>query len=208
MNSTTATAFETTDVDHDAVVRSSYKNHTDFGDVLGAIVTAKRPLKRIAEYGILDGFSLDVFARFSPDNCTIEARDIFEHFEGNCAKRSHLEARFANGLNTKVSILEGDFHDASRDLENGCYDLIHIDIANNGDIYAEAVQTLISKLAVGGLLILEGGTPARDQVAWMLQYGKPPIVPEIDRIKALRKYDVTVLGTFPGITVVRKKDTC
>ena len=202
-----ATTNETQENVLTAVIRSSYKNPVDYGDVLGAIVTAKRPLKRIAEYGILDGFSLDVFVRLSPDDCVIEARDIFENFDGNGARRSQLEARFANRLNNiKVSILEGDFHDASKDLDNGCYDLIHVDIANNGDIYAEAEQTLFSKLAVGGLLILEGGTPARDQVPWMLQYGKSPIVPEIDRLKALGKYDVTVLGTFPGITIMRKKD--
>jgi predicted O-methyltransferase YrrM len=184
-------------------VRSSYKGAADFGDVLGGIVVAKRPLHRIAEYGILDGFSLDVFAKLSPDDCVIEARDIFENFEGNRADRPTLEARFADCPN--VCILDGDFHEADRDLETGAYDLIHVDVANNGLVYAEAERVLVPKLAPGGLLVLEGGTPDRDTVSWMAKYGKPPMVPEVERLRASGKYDVTVLGTFPGLTVVSCK---
>ena len=190
--------------DGEHAVRSSYKGAADFGDVLGGIVAAKRPLRRVAEYGILDGFSLDVFARLSPDDCVVEARDIFERFEGNRADRSALQARF--GDCAKVRILDGDFHDAGKDLEAGAYDLIHVDVANNGAIYAEAEEVLVPKLAPGGMLLLEGGTPERDAVPWMKEYSKPPIVPVVDRLRASGRYDVTVLGTFPGLTVVRPKE--
>jgi hypothetical protein len=189
--------------DAEEEVRSSYKGATNFGDVLGGIVAAKRPLRRIAEYGILDGFSLDIFAKLSPEDCAIEARDIFENFEGNRADRAVLEARFADYPN--IRILDGDFHEADKDLETGTYDLIHVDVANNGSVYAEAERVLVPKLAPGGLLVLEGGTPERDVVSWMAKYSKPPMVPEVERLRASGKYDVTVLGTFPGLTVVSCK---
>jgi predicted O-methyltransferase YrrM len=192
----------TTDTE-EGKLRSSYKGAANFGDVLGGIVTAKRPLRRIAEYGILDGFSLDIFAKLSPDDCVIEARDIFDNFEGNRADRAALEVRFADCSN--IHILDGDFYEADKDLETGTYDLIHVDIANNGAVYAEAEQVLVPKLAPGGLLVLEGGTPERDMVSWMATYSKPPMVPEVERLRASGKYDVTVLGTFPGLTVVSCK---
>jgi len=184
-------------------VRSSYKHRADFGDVLGALMAAKRPLKRIAEYGILDGFSLEIFARLSPDDCAVEARDIFERFDGNGACRSQLEQRFSDC--DKISILYGDFHDADKDLEEGAYDLIHVDVANDGDVYAEAERTMLPKLAPGGILVLEGGTPERDRVPWMSKYGKRPIAPEVKRMRASGLYDVTVLGAFPGLTVIARK---
>jgi len=189
--------------DDEKEIRSSYKHAANFGDVLGAIVATKRPLRRIAEYGILDGFSLDVFSRGSPDGCIVEGRDIFERFEGNGARRPQLEARFAG--QSQVKILDGDFYEADKDLQDGAYDLIHVDVANNGAVYAEAERSLVPKLAPGGILILEGGTPARDAVPWMDEFSKPPIVPEVERLRASGLYDVTVLGSFPGLTVLSSK---
>lgn len=194
---------ETAGVSED-LVRSSYKSTADYGDILSAIISIKHPLRKIAEYGILDGYSLDVFARLSPEDCIIEARDIFEQFNGKCAKKDFLRARFSHIQ--KVKIMEGNFHNAPTELEDNCYDLIHVDIANTGDVYKKAEQTLITKLAPGGVLILEGGTPARDQVSWMIEYHKAPIVPEIERLRALGKYNITVLGAFPGITIIKKKE--
>ncbi len=185
----------------DESIRSSYKSAADFGDVLKGIVASKRPLRRIAEYGLLDGFSLDILARFSPSGCRVEGRDIFERFQGNRPRREALERRFA--LMPDVTILDGDFHDAERDLPEGAYDLLHVDIANDGTVYAEAVERLLPKLAPGGLLLLEGGTPERDQVPWMLERQRAPIVPELARLRAQGLIETWVLGHFPGLTVVR-----
>lgn len=185
-------------------VRSSYKSGANYGDILSAIVSIKYPLRRIAEYGILDGYSLEIFARLSPDDCIVEARDIFERFDGNCAKKTNIDARFSN--TRKVKIIEGNFHNAHQDLDDDSYDLIHVDIANTGDVYQEAEKTLISKLAPGGVLLLEGGTSSRDEVPWMVKYHKKPIAPEIERLRSLNKYDLTVLGTFPGLTIIKKKE--
>lgn len=182
-------------------VRSSYKHFANFGDILAGIVSAKRPMRHVAEYGILDGFSLDIFDRFSPDDCSVEAMDIFEGFKGNRPRRQQLQERFAG--RPKVQIREADFYNASRDLRDNHYDIIHVDIANNGSVFASAVEQLVPKLAPDGILLLEGGSPERDQVAWMIEYQKPPILPVIEKLQSSGLYDVTVLGSFPGLTMVR-----
>lgn len=187
-------------------VRSSYLSDADFGAVLAGIVFAKRPLTRVAEYGILDGFSLDILERFSPPDAVIEARDIFEDFKGNRPARELLDARF--GTSSKVIIQTGDFNDAGVELEDGAYDLIHVDIANTGDIYEKAARMLLPKLRPGGVILLEGGTPERDEVSWMRERNKRPICPVVDRwLKEEHAFDVCVLGKFPGLTLLRPLPT-
>lgn len=184
-------------------VRSSYKNTADFGAVLSGIVFAKRPLRRAAEYGILDGFSLDILERCSPPGAVIEGRDIFEEFCGNCPRRSVLDLRF--GKSKKVKIMKGNFDDAEEELEDGAYDLIHIDVANTGVEY-EVAERLMKKLARDGILLLEGGTEQRDCVPWMRDLNRAPMAPVIEKWRREGHLEVQVLGVFPGLTVVRNKE--
>jgi len=184
----------------DAAVRSSYKNSADFGAVLSAAVFAKRPLQRIAEYGILDGFSLDILERCSPPDAIVEARDIFDDFKGHYARPAFLRHRF--GKSEKVQVMHGDFYEAQAVLQDGAYDLIHVDIANTGSVY-EAAEQLVSKLAPGGLILLEGGTEHRDQVPWMREHHKAPMAPVVARWREEGQLEVQVLGEFPGLTVIR-----
>jgi hypothetical protein len=99
---------------------------------------------------------------------------------------------------TQVSVQRGDFWESPTLLGDGVYDLIHIDVANTGEVNAcwglrgrsdllhleshsrtrpysmpliaqlkvfrFAVEKLLPKLTPGGLLLLEGGSSARDQV--------------------------------------------
>lgn len=185
-----------------AAIRSSYLSRADFGAVLAAAVFSKRPLERAAEYGILDGFSLDILERFSPADTTIEAKDLFDDFKGNHSSRELLAARF--GSSEKVSISHGDFNNAGKDLADCAYDLIHVDVANTGETYEAAARMLPQKLKPGGILLLEGGTPERDAVEWMQTYHKKPICAVIERWLSEDTFEeVCVLGEFPGLTLVR-----
>jgi predicted O-methyltransferase YrrM len=182
---------------------SSYTHpNCTFGDILTSVTFAVAP-KRIVEFGILDGYSLAVFDRATSDACKIEAYDIFEKFLGNGARKPVLDARFGHRM-PKVSIAEGDFFDSPTMFTDGTIDLIHVDIANTGAVFRFAVEKLLSKLRPNGVMLLEGGTPARDQVPWMLKYNKTPIVPYIEELKSTPGVQVVVLGDFPGITLVRK----
>ena len=50
--------------------------------------------KKIVEFGILDGYSLDIFAKFSPPSTQIYAFDLFEDFIGNSSEEKKIRERF------------------------------------------------------------------------------------------------------------------
>jgi hypothetical protein len=183
---------------------SSYAHpNCTFGDVLTSVTFALAP-KRIVEFGILDGYSLAVFDRATSDaDCKIEAYDIFEKFVGNGSRKPVLDTRFGHRA-PKVTIAEGNFYDSPTMLADGSIGLIHVDIANTGEVFRFAVEKLLPKLTPNGVLLLEGGTPARDQVPWMIKYNKTPIVPYIEELKGTSGVQVVVLGDFPGVTLVRR----
>jgi len=109
---------------------SSYKNNLNYGDLLESITFIQKP-KSILEIGILDGFSLKCFSDNSDKNSKIDAYDIFDEFNGNHANKLELIEKFKEYNN--VNIQYGDFYELHK-LEYK-YDIIHIDIANNGDVY-------------------------------------------------------------------------
>ena len=82
-------------------------------------------------------------------------------------------------------------------------DIIHIDIANNGDVFEYAIKNYLPKLCENGILLLEGGSIERDKVEWMSKYNKPLIEPVIKKhIK--NNLNIQVIGSFPSITIIRK----
>jgi uncharacterized UPF0146 family protein len=173
---------------------SSYKSSIDYCTLIEGITLAVRP-RKVVEIGILKGFSLECFRKSSGSSTEIKAYDIFEEFNGNHGDKESLQTLFAPYDN--VSVGYGDFYKIHKTIEN--VDIIHIDIANNGDVYEYAIQNYLPKLTDNGVMILEGGSPERDNVEWMNKYRKPKISPVVE------KYGLSVLGTFPSITIARKR---
>ncbi len=175
-------------------MNSSYNNKVTFGDILNTITFTLNP-KKIVEVGILEGFSLECFAESSNSDTIIQAYDIFEEFNGNHANRENLVSRFKKYNN--VTINYGDFYNVHNDISN--VDIIHIDIANNGDVFEFAIKNYLPKLSKNGIMIMEGGSEQRDNVEWMIKYNKPKIQPVV------KKYGLKVVGTFPSITIIKKE---
>ncbi len=175
-------------------MRSSYKNNLTYKELLESIVFLKNP-KKIIEFGILDGFSLEVFSK--KEDCKIEAYDIFEEFNGNGSDRKLID-KFKHINN--VTIEYGDFYKKFIDIEDSSTDIIHIDIANNGDVYQFALEKYFSKLTEKGILILEGGSKVRDEVEWMNKYNKRKINPYLKSLNLKWK----IIGDFPSITLISK----
>ena len=178
-------------------MNSSYKNTIDFGDIISTITFMKNPQK-IVECGILEGYSLSKFIENSSINTSIDAYDIFDDFNGNHAikdKITHLFSPYKN-----VNINYGDFYKVLNKYPDNSIDILHIDIANNGDVYEYAFNNYISKIKRSGIMLLEGGSKERDNVEWMIKYNKPKIQPIIQKYK--QKYDIKVVGDFPSITIV------
>lgn len=180
-------------------MRSSYLSKLEYSDIFKSVLFDKK-INNVLEIGILDGYSLELISNVTKAN--INAYDIFEEFEGNSANKDYLLEKFKDYKN--VNIEYGDFYQLHTIINDNSLDLIHIDIANNGDVYEYVFQNYMEKLTNDGTLILEGGSIERDNVEWMIKYDKPKIQPILDNYKD--QYHIITIGSVPSITIVRKKN--
>ena len=179
-------------------MRSSYMTKDlNYGDLIGNIVYLLKP-KKIVEIGILDGFSLEIFANNSTNETDIKAYDLFDEFIGNHAIKSVLDDKFSKFLNVKIN--KGNFYELHNLLEDEI-DIIHIDIANNGDVIEYAIKNYLPKLSKNGILLFEGGSLERDNVEWMQKYNKTPIHPLLQKYENV--LDISIIGSFPSITLIK-----
>ena len=180
-------------------MRTSYNNaNLSYGDLLNGITMVKNP-KTIIEIGILDGYSLECFINSSTKYTQINAYDLFENFNGNHSNKNELIEKFSKYPNVHVEC--GDFYELNNIIGSNV-DIIHIDIANNGDVFEYAMQKYLPKLSENGVMLLEGGSIERDNVEWMNLYNKPKINPVIKKYED--NLNIQIIGSFPSITVVRK----
>jgi predicted O-methyltransferase YrrM len=170
---------------------SSYKSNVNFGDIISSVTFGLNP-KKIVEFGILNGFSLENFVKASNTDCKIEAYDIFEDFNGNHAEYDKINTMFNKNKNLKIK--KGDFYELLDNFEDNSVDIIHIDIANTGDTYKYAIDNYMNKLTKNGLMLLEGGSDARDNVYWMKKYNKTKIVPVLEEYK--KDYNIMVIDNI------------
>ena len=135
----------------------------------------------------LTGFSPKDFLKIWKDDI-----DLLEETQKEMLKK------YENNYN--VSILKGDFYESLHLFRDDSIDILHIDIANNGDTYEFAIENYLTK--VKGIMVLEGGSEERDNVEWMQKYEKPKIQ------SVLKKYSndvrITVLEDYPSITLIQK----
>lgn len=185
--------------DRDFKGRSSYTDEK-FSKVLKTVCVLKKP-KRIVEFGILDGYSLDCFIDSTDSSCVIEAYDLFEDFPYNSANMQKILERYKN--HERVKIKKSDIFKAQNLFDDNSVDIFHIDVANNGETYEFCINYLIPKLTKSGVLIMEGGSEERDNCDWMIKYNKPSIREVLKKYP--EKYDIKVFSEFPSITIIQKK---
>lgn len=180
-------------------MKSSYKNEINYGLLFQQLCFMTEP-KRIIEIGILEGFSLKQFCNICSKDCKIHAYDIFDKFNGNRANYKNIIEMFKEQEN--ITIEYGDFYDVHEKLSENTVDIIHIDIANNGDVYKYAIENYLPKLTKNGIMILEGGSVERDNIEWMNKYNKPKIN---TYLKSLDLSYIT-LGKIPSLTLIKPRN--
>ena len=179
-------------------MESSYARTTlSYGDFFKVLSWQIRP-KCIVEFGILNGYSLEYFRQGATPETQIYAYDIFERFVGNSAKRTIVD-RFRDYPN--IHIEEGDYYMKHAEIPDGSVDILHIDIANDGDVYEFAIQNYLRKLTPCGIMILEGGSVERDNVGWMIKYAKRPIRHALEKYRGV--VDIVTFDGFPSATLIR-----
>lgn len=178
-------------------MRSSYiKNKYD--KIFEMLIFSTRP-KKIVEFGILDGFSLKTFFDKSSQDCQIEAYDLFEDFPFNTANYEEISNKFKS---PRIKISKADYYDSVDLFEDESIDLLHIDIANNGETYNFAINNYLKKVSPNGLMILEGGSTERDNIDWMIKFDKPKIKNVIDKYKT--ELNILTIEDYPSVTIIKK----
>ena len=179
-------------------MNSSYNNKVNFGDIISTITFLQKPNK-IVECGILEGYSLSKFIENSNQNCSIDAYDIFDKFNGNHAIKDKILQQF--NMYKNVNIDYGDFYEVFKNYPDKSIDILHIDIANNGDVYEFVFQNYINKIKDNGIILMEGGSKKRDKIDWMIKYNKPKINPILEKYKD--RFNIKTIGKIPSLTIIK-----
>lgn len=175
-------------------IQSSYRQN-DFNSIFKIICENVKP-KSVLEIGILDGYSLDSFVRNTSSETKIVAIDLFDKYEYKNSNYKFINNSFKKNKN--VEILHGDFFCYHKKSSN--FDIIHIDISNDADIYKFSIENYFPK--ANKLLLLEGGSKERDDVNWMKEYKKPKINKFLNEIK--KDYNFQIVDLFPSLTIFYK----
>tara|TARA_X000000368_G_scaffold413467_1_gene401580 strand:+ start:865 stop:1404 length:540 start_codon:yes stop_codon:yes gene_type:complete len=173
--------------------RSSYKLN-DYASIFKDICLEFNPLT-ILEIGILDGYSLEAFIKSSEDTAQVVAIDLFEDYEYKSSNYAFIKEMFKEYNNVKI--LKDSFYEYYK--HSNRFDLIHIDISNDGDIFDFAVKNYLP--LVNKVLILEGGSIERDNVEWMTRYNKKPINSYLKNID--KYFEIEIINKFPSLTIIK-----
>ena len=182
---------------------SAYKDH-GYGFLFYALARVLRPASCV-ELGVYQGFSLLATAAALRDNDhgSIEGFDLFDDYEFRHESLARASRNIrANALESRARLHQADALEA--DARFTALDWLHVDISNNGDIFRRIFARWSPK--VSRVMLLEGGSPARDRVAWMTQFNKPAIVPALEEMRGAHpEWTIAVLAPFPSLTVAIRK---
>jgi hypothetical protein len=183
-------------------VQSSYKDHV-YDQFFYALIRTLKPATCI-ELGVFQGFSLLACAAALRDNDfgRVEGVDLFEAYPHRRECMANVRRRIeSTGLERWAGVVAAD---ALGRHEGREADYLHVDLSNDGDIYRHVFAHWAAR--VKGVIVLEGGSAARDRVEWMVAHGRAPIVPCIKEIReAYPEWSIAVLEPYPSITVATRR---
>jgi len=187
-------------------VESSYRKN-NLGKVIYDKIVELKPLK-VVEFGILHGYSTLCIAQALRDNGYINSADqnghlisydLFSVYPYKHGVKAEVEKLLGEaGLFRFATLKQEDFYEWLDRPEE--FDVLHIDVSNNGDIIERAYNTLKPFIDNGSVIIFEGGTKERDNVKWMIDYNKAPMFP----LKNVINYKI-LDDRFPGISIIERE---
>jgi len=176
-------------------VESSY-NKNNIGHTLYNLVLELKP-KKIIEFGTLNGYSAISMAMALHEigeGGKIICYDLWDSYP---YKHSTIEK--TKSFINEFSLL--DFIELKQMNINDWvvedFDLLHLDISNDGKTVTDVFNRVKSKIEIGSTMIFEGGTEERDNIEWMLKYNKTPI----NSIKKEINY-IVLNEDFPSISQI------
>lgn len=180
-------------------LQSSYAAR-GYGALMYALIRVLKPRSAV-EIGIFRGFSLLSAAAALRDNGAghITGYDLFEAYPYRHADREQVSRQMLqSGLERWVTLEARDLRDVHERWD--AVDYLHVDVSNNGGTFRTVFDQWSHK--VRQIILLEGGSGERDNVAWMHQYQKPAIGPALaDLRRAHPDWSFTTLTPFPSLTI-------
>jgi predicted O-methyltransferase YrrM len=179
-------------------IPSSYQQH-NLGKVLYNLVLKYKP-ETIIEFGVFCGYSTICLAEALVElgEGQLFGYDLWELYPFRHTSIAIAQANIDYyNLGDYVSLQQADFFEW---LDNpGWFDMLHVDISNDGDIVEYMLTKLEPQINNGAIVVFEGGSVERDQHSWMVDYGKRPINP------LQEKFGFEILDErFPSISLMRK----
>ncbi len=192
-------------------VESSYSKNR-IGGLFYALTSSCRP-RLTVELGTFMGYSaLHMAAALSslgPERSRLCMVDLWDEYPyRHCSLEKTREHFRRNGLlsapNLRCDFLNADAFEVYTQFQEAEIDLLHIDISNDGTSLQRCLVKWHDKLRPGGLLLIEGGSDARDRIEWMVHYDRKPIRSFLRGRWFSNRYEHVTLTPFPSITIARK----
>lgn len=184
----------------DDSIYSSYSLNK-IGEKLKEIVLEYKP-KKIIEFGVLNGYSTIHMAQGLKElgYGEIIAYDLWEKYPYNhSSKEKVFENLKKYNVHEFVSLEQEDIFDWLDKKEQ--FDLIHIDISNDGEKIKKIYDKLKSNNNIkNSIMLFEGGTVERDKVEWMEKFNKQKIYPLLESKRV--PYQI-IVHDFPGLSMVK-----
>lgn len=154
----------------------------NLGETIYRTVMSLRPAV-VLEFGVLHGYATLAIAQALRDLgaghlWSYDLWDAYPYTHGDRAAVSRALERA--GLSDIVTLGQRDFHDWL--AHPTAFDLLCLDISNDGALLTAVAEQLRGPIAGGATVIFEGGSPERDQVWWMREFGRPPMAPLASRL--------------------------
>jgi len=176
-------------------IESSYSINT-LGSTIYQTVLDYKP-ERVIEFGALYGYSTICIASALRElgRGKLICYDIWDKYEYKHASINETHSNVIKyGLTDYVELQEMNFYEWV--LNPTDFDLMHLDISNDGDII-ELVYDSLVKNKKHGVVLFEGGTVERDNVEWMIKYNKKPF----SSIQQKVQYEI-VNPMFPSLSKI------
>lgn len=181
-------------------LESSYRDN-DIGKTLYDVVIKLKP-KKIIEFGTLNGYSAIAMGMALKDlgEGHIICYDLWDKYPyKHTTMKNTIDNIEKYGLSQYISCYEQDYYEWLNRSEIEQFDLLHLDISNDGSTIEKTYSKLENQIKNGVKVIFEGGSVERDNIEWMIKYNKKPI----NSIKGTELNYEILNEMFPSISMIK-----
>jgi predicted O-methyltransferase YrrM len=187
-------------------MRSSYIDN-NYKDIFNSLIKITQP-DVCVELGVLDGFSTVAIGESlkTMGSGHLFSYDLFEDYDYKSQNYTKvLKTINDEKLGEWITLRKKNVFDATYDFKLNTIGFLHVDISNDGQKISKIIEKWNDKIIDGGVLIFEGGSPLRDNIAWMRKYKKDEIYTEIRKNRILQEnYTYTIIHQYPSIVICTK----